>query len=111
MYEPSKHCATFHIAGFQHYDGALALAELKAGHTLSLVPEFDNPHDPNAIALYHGNLKLGFIPRFENELMAQLMYYGHTNVFQCRILQVDEKADPWEQVRVGIYVTDNRNRA
>ncbi|WP_303050404.1 hypothetical protein [uncultured Slackia sp.] len=24
--------------------------------------------------------------------------------------QVDKKADPWKQVRVGIYVTDNRKQ-
>lgn len=31
-------------------------------------------------------------------------------VLECRIMQVDKKADPWKQVRVGIYVTDNRKQ-
>ena len=35
------------------------------------------------------------------------MHYGH-EVFELRVLQVDSEADPWEQVRVGLYVADAR---
>ena len=45
MYEPSRNLFSFHIAGFQHHDGALVLGDLKAGDTLELVPERDNPYD------------------------------------------------------------------
>lgn len=31
MYEPSRNIMTFHIAGFQFWDGALVLNQLKAG--------------------------------------------------------------------------------
>ena len=51
MYEPSRSIMTFHIAGFQFWDGALVLDQLKAGIQLRLVPEFDNPHDPRAVAI------------------------------------------------------------
>ena len=110
MYEPSRHYETFHIAGFQYYDGALVLNELKVGSTLDIVPEFDNPHDPNAIALYFNNMKLGHIPRYINEPIAQMAYFGHTGAFECRVLQIDMTADPWEQVRVGLFFTDKRQR-
>lgn len=51
MYEPSRNIMTFHITGFQFWDGALVLDQLKVGMQLRLVPEFDNPHDPRAVAI------------------------------------------------------------
>ncbi len=109
MYEPSKHVATYFIAGFQYWDGALVIDKLKVGTKLDMVPEFDNPYDPNAIAIYYKGTKLGFMPKSENSIPALLAYYGH-NVFKLRVLQVDKKADPWEQVRVGLYVKDARKK-
>lgn len=62
MYEPSRNLFSFHIAGFQHHDGALVLGKLKAGDTLELVPERDNPYDAEAIAVkFHGAM-LGYVP-------------------------------------------------
>ena len=85
------------------------LSSLKPGEsTLTLVPEPDNPHDPDAVAIYFGNHKLGFVPGSENALISLMCHYGHADVFEVRVLQVKEDADPWKQVRVGIYVTDAR---
>lgn len=108
MYEPSKHLSTFNVAGFQHWDGALVLGELKPGQVLELTAEPDNPFDPNAMAISFKGAKLGYIPRSENEQIALLSFYGHKDVFECRVLKVDSEDDPWHQVLVGIYVTDAR---
>ena len=108
MYEPSRLVSAFHIAGFQHYDGAFVLDKLKPGKRLKMVPEPDNPYDPNAIELRYKKVKLGFVPRSENEQLALMAFYGHKDVFEARVLQVDPEADPWRQVRVGIYVKDAR---
>lgn len=110
MYEPSKLTKTFLIAGFKNYDGPTVLGKLKPGKRLNLVPEPDNPYDPNAIALHYKKTKLGFVPRGENELMALMFHYGHNEVFEARVLQVNPEADPWKQVLVGIYVTDARKQ-
>ena len=59
MYEPSRVLLSFHIAGFQYAEGALVLGDLKAGDKLTLCAERDNPHDPEAVAIYYGNTKLG----------------------------------------------------
>lgn len=32
----------------------------------------------------------------------------NADAFECRVLQIDPKADPWKQVRMGICVTDAR---
>ena len=108
MYEPLKHVKTFFVAGFQHYDGALAFDQLKVGTVLDLVPERDNPHDPDAIEVRYEDIKLGYVPHADNALLSVMAFYGHADVFEARILQVAPEADPWQQVRVGIYVTDKR---
>ena len=104
MYEPSKIMQSFFIAGFQYHDGALALKKLKPGKKLELID------DPDAVAIYRKGVHLGYVPGDSNATIAQLLRFGHANVFECRIMQVDKKADPWKQVRVGIYVTDNRKQ-
>lgn len=108
MYEPSRHIATYHIAGFQHWNGALVLNELKPGTELRLAPEPDNPHDSEAVAIFHGATKLGYIPAAENALVSLMSFYGHDDAFELRVLQVDPEAAPWDQVRVGLYVKDAR---
>lgn len=39
MHEPSRQLMSFNVAGFQFWDGALGLGELKVGTLLELVPE------------------------------------------------------------------------
>lgn len=107
-YEPSKSLMSFHIRGFQHWDGALVLNQLQAGSELDLVAEPDNPYDSQAVALYFDQTKLGYIPAEENGLLATMIFFGHVDAFTVRVLQVDEEANPWQQVRVGIFVTDAR---
>lgn len=80
----------------------------RVGERLRLVPEFDNPHDPSAMAIYRGKTKMGFVPGSENELLALMFFYGHSDGFELRVLQVSPDQKPWEQVRVGLYVTDAR---
>lgn len=108
MYEPTRKFDSFFIAGFQHHEGAFVLRKLKAGKKLDLVPEPDNPYDPCAIAIKYKGTHLGYVPRCSNQLLAQMMHYGYQGAFECCIMQVDAKADPWEQVRVGLYLVDNR---
>ena len=108
MYEPSRHITSFNIAGFQHWDGALVLSELKPGMQLTLVPEPDNPYDPNAVAILFQGVKLGFVPADKNDLLAQLLHFGHTDVIECRVQQVDPEAKTWNQVFVGLFMVDAR---
>ncbi len=108
MYEPSRLIQSFHIAGFKFWDGALVLNELRAGDRLELVPEPDNPHDAEAVAIYRGSIKLGFVPAEHNATLSLMLHYGHAAAFELRVLQVAPELNPWEQVRVGLYVTDAR---
>lgn len=108
MYEPSRQIVGFYIGGFQFWDGALVLNELSAGATLALRAEPDNPHDPNAVALYKDETKLGYIPAGQNEMIAQMLFYGQGKAFEARVIQIDPQAAPWKQVRAALYVADGR---
>lgn len=108
MYQPSKQYDSFHIAGFQFYDGAFVLDKLKPGKKLKMVAEPDNPYDPNAVALHYKDTLLGYVPSSANGTLAFLMYFGHKDVFETRVIQVNPEADPWNQVRVGIFVKAKR---
>lgn len=50
MCEPPRHIATFYVAGFQHWNGATVIDQLKAGSPLQLAAEPNNPHDSEAVA-------------------------------------------------------------
>lgn len=108
MYEPSRNLFSFHIAGSQHHDGALVLGELKAGDTLELVPERDNPYDAEAIAVkFHGTM-LGYVPADSVGPLSTLFFYGHGAAFECRVLQIAPERSPWHQVRAAVFVRDAR---
>jgi hypothetical protein len=50
------------IAGFRHQD--VAVAGLSVGDTVRLVPEPENAHDPEAIAIHHDAYgRIGYVPR------------------------------------------------
>lgn len=108
MYEPSRNLLSFHIAGFQFWDGATVLGKLKAGDHLRLMPEPDNPHDASAVALYAGQVKLGYVPADSNEWLSVMLHFGHGDAFECVIQQVAPERSPWHQVRVGVFVKDVR---
>lgn len=107
-YEPSRRLAAFHIRGFQHWDGALVISDMRVGDSLDLIAEMDNPYDPQAVAVYFKGVKLGYVPANENELFSTMFHFGHADAFEARVMQVDPEADPWNQVRMGIFVADVR---
>ena len=53
---------------------------------------------------------MGYVPRARNAAIAQLLRFGHNNVFECRVMKVDKSADPRNRVHVGIYVVDKRKK-
>ncbi len=108
MFLPSRQLYSFHIRGFQYWDGALVVDKLKVGNKLKLRIEPENPHDPHAVAVYRGSSKLGYVPADMNEALSTMLFYGHKKVFEARVMQVDPEAEPWKQVRMGIFIVDNR---
>lgn len=75
----------FEIAGVRYRMAAYKSAEVKARDTLSLVPEPDNPHDPNAIAIYKGKWHIGYVPRAWNEGVGQLLRELGSSAVTCEV--------------------------
>lgn len=108
MYEQSAYFLDEYIAGFKFHEGFRVLSELKPGVSLTMVPEPDNPFDPHAVALYYGEIKLGFIDKGNSPLISQFIYFGHADVFEAFITKVDPEAEPYKQVKITVRVTDCR---
>lgn len=108
MYEPTRQFMQFHIAGFSHWYGYEVFDQLKIGTKLELVSDSDNPYDPNAVAIMFGETKLGYVPSRCNAEIAQFLYFGHSDLFECAVTQVNPDAHPEAQVRVTVNIIDAR---
>ena len=89
------------IAGFQYYDGPDAEPLLEIGMPLKLNREPHNRYDHNAIEIWSGDAKLGYVPRSGNKPIARLMDDG-VNV-QAKILEMDPDSFPYGSVKMELY--------
>ena len=104
-----RHFTTFHIAGFTYYNGVDVFENLKIGAQLKLKAEPENPFDPNAVAIYYQEEKLGFVPKDENEMLRKFLNLGYTDLFEAKISQVSPDAHPEKQIRVVVRIIDKNN--
>lgn len=111
MYTPSRHFADFHIAGFTYWDGLDVIGDLKPGTELSLRGEPENPYDGEAVAIYYGERKIGYIPKDRNSEISKFLYFGYGDFFETRISQADTEQHPERQFRVVVKIRDIRNIA
>ncbi|RKX74592.1 MAG: hypothetical protein DRP87_16520 [Spirochaetes bacterium] len=74
---------------------------LEVDQPLNLIREPENPYDEMAIEVYWKDYKLGYIPRDDNSVIAQLMDRGIP--LKASISRLNESGNPWD--RVGIRVT------
>lgn len=88
------------IAGFRYHEGPRVRDRLRVGDPVLVRSEFDNPHDRNAIALWHDGAMLGYVPRAENRPLARLIRQGAP--LRARILGLSPDDDPRLAVRVEI---------
>jgi hypothetical protein len=91
------------IAGFQYYQGEKVWRKLKTGESLRLIREPENPYDEMAIEVYWRGDKLGYIPRVDNSVIAQLMDRG--THLRARISWLNENDDPWDRVGVKVEMS------
>ena len=103
-----RHFSTFHIAGFTYYDAVDVFYKLQIGTPLLLKAEPENRYDPNAVAIYFQETKLGFVPRSENELLCKFLNLGYSDLFEVKISQVSPDAYPEKQVRVVVRICEKK---
>lgn len=90
------------LAGFGHTEGFTVLDQLKPGTKLTMVREDENRHDPDAIAIFYGELHIGYIPRQANSQLSMFLDFGHADLFECVVTSVDKDEHPNEQVQIRV---------
>ena len=90
------------VAGFQYYDGPDIEQQIKQNDRLTLVPEIDNMYDNNAIAVYWKSKKLGFIPRHENEIIANLLQ--SEKKVSAVLRHINPEQSPWHRLWIRVVM-------
>jgi hypothetical protein len=86
---------TTHLAGVKFREGARErLDTLPAGTELTLEPEPENPHDPNALKVMHDGFQVGFIPKPLNVEVLGLIAAG-------RVTRVTKRDDTG--IRISVW--------
>jgi len=91
----------FYIAGVKFHKLHTIINELKVGNILRLIPEPENPYDPNAVRIedWHDTM-LGYVPKkFSSEISVR---FDIDLNFECVITELNPGAKPWEQCKVVI---------
>ena len=102
-----------HLAGRKYHDADEVWDELKMGTVLQLERDLNNHHDPYAVAVLYKKANedepylIGYIPRGENETIANLLEMGWTDIFECRISKIDVEAHPEHQVQLTMKIKQN----
>ena len=77
------------IAGvFMYPEGKQPLKDMKAGDAFAFHPEPENQHDPNAIALLIGSVKVGYVPRAWAALL------------QSKTILSIQKTETWDGIKI-----------
>ncbi|MDR1594270.1 MAG: HIRAN domain-containing protein [Prevotellaceae bacterium] len=105
-----KHLLNCDIAGFTYYEGPVVFKQLEVGTAVQLVAEQENRHDPNAIAVYFGKHKLGFIPRNDNKTLSIFFEQGYSDIFVAYINRITPDEYPENQIGIVVYLKEKKRR-
>ena len=98
------HITDFFVTGFKYYEGCMVFNKLKIGTELKLVRETENRYEPEAVAIYFQESKIGFIPRSENNIISKFIDQGYADAFEVRCNRILPEAAPNHQVGVVIFL-------
>ena len=102
-----------HLAGRKYHDADDVWDDLKVGTILRLERDKENRYDPNAVMVVFEkdgeDYLLGYIPRDENETIANILEMGWTNIFECHINKINPDVHPEEQIHLTIRILRNKN--
>jgi hypothetical protein len=90
------------LAGIQYYAASEWWVEMRKDDRLQLVREPDNRHDANAVRVEWKGHKLGYLPRRENQVVAEEMDRGTR--LEAVIGKMQRHRSPWQRLKMDIYV-------
>lgn len=104
---PNKSVLLLHteIAGLPYYEGYELRFRLKDDQALQLRREPDNSYDPLAIEVYADSVKLGYIPRISNKVLARLLDAGVP--LSARVAPVDDFYRAYPHVFIEVFLEDS----
>lgn len=92
------------IAGFSYYDGAEVFNNLTLGAQLTLRRDMENRYDPEAVAVYFGENKLGFLPSTVNSDISKFLELGYEKIFETRINRISPTDHCENQIGIIIKI-------
>ncbi len=94
------------LAGYRHHDAPRLWGLLRRGQALTVERERTNPHDTKAVAVRWLDHHLGYLPRSENGMAAELLDQDEELI--ARIIDKRDSENPWERLELGVYRTRPR---
>lgn len=100
-----------YIAGVRHHsfcdkrgcsENCINLVHLEKGMKLELKLESENKVDPNAVAIYAEDTKIGFIPRYNSEAITKVIKDGRS--VECTIEEINKDKYCDECIKVYIEI-------
>lgn len=88
------------LVGMKHKGTESTVASMKDGEPVALIREANNPHDPNAVAVWWGLIPLGYIKASQAKKLTPVIDArpSPTNVGMKGCLRV--AADRWPMIEV-----------
>lgn len=114
MEAKKKYFMDCHLAGRMYHDADEVWDKLKVGTVLRLERDLDNRYDKNAVAVMFDDKEaddafcIGYLPKEENETIANLLEMGWNNIFECRISKINADAHPEQQIHMTIKIKRNK---
>ena len=96
---------TFNIAGVQFHQMKTIINDLNVGDELTLIPEPENPHDSNAVAIMCEGVMCGYVPGTLSAEISALVEAQGDNV-TCIIQELNPQLKPWEWCKVAVGTVD-----
>lgn len=90
------------LAGYMYYHADKVFVYLRLRDDLELRREPNNPYDHKAVEVYWRGHKLGYIPREDNSVIAQLMDRGEH--LKAYVSEVRNTANYWERLWIDVYL-------
>ena len=95
-----------YLRGMRYYNAPQCVGNIKRYDSLDLVREPNNKHDKYAVAVYWKRKKLGYLPREDNKVVANLLDSGMP--LKCTVKALRPDVSLWEGclVEVSGLMTD-----
>jgi hypothetical protein len=90
-----------YVKGLTHYKYNQIKKQLEIGQELTLSREITNTYDAFAVAVFYGSFKLGYLPAYENIVVANLLEQG---VELKSFISKLDTTDIFGAVSIEIYV-------